>query len=255
MKYLFRDGGLKIVESLFFTDTLFAFDFDGTLSEIVLDYGDARIKDTTLDLMKALSARVPLAIISGRSVNDLRQRVPFRPAFLVGNHGLERLGGKARNDSAAKTMCASWRKYVVAALKAEAFAGVELEDKEFSLALHYRKSRSKKDTKLGLLALAGSLEPSPRIILGKSVLNLVPVGAPHKGIALMEMMLSIGAKCGFYVGDDDTDEDVFNLPDARIVGVRVGKKKTSQAQYFIQRQSEINRLLKALVKFAERETL
>jgi len=255
MKYLFRDGGLKIVESLFFTDTLFAFDFDGTLSEIVLDYADARIKDTTLDLIKSLNARVPVAIISGRSVNDLRRRISFRPEFLVGNHGLEQLGRKARNDSAAKRMCASWRKHMAALLKAGEFAGVEVEDKVFSLALHYRKSRSKKETKLALLALAGSLQPSPRIILGKSVINLIPVGAPHKGIAVMEMMLSIGAKCGFYVGDDDTDEDVFNLPDARIIGVRVGKKISSQAQYFIKRQSEINRLLKAMLKFAERGAL
>jgi len=253
MKYLFTDSGLKIVESLFFTDTLFAFDFDGTLSEIVRDYADARMKNTTLGFIRLLSACVPVAIISGRSVEDLQRRIPFRPACLIGNHGLEQLGGKTRNDSAAKRMCASWRKRISPSLKVDKFAGVELEDKGFSLALHYRKSRSKKEARLALLALASSLEPSPRIILGKSLVNLIPVGAPHKGIAMMEAMLSTGAKCGFYVGDDDTDEDVFNLPEARIIGVRVGKRAQSQAQYFINRQSEINKLLRVLLKFAEKE--
>jgi trehalose-6-phosphatase len=53
------------------------------------------------------------------------------------------------------------------------------------------------------------MEPAPRIVLGKSVINLIPAGAPHKGVALLELMVHLKIQCALYIGDDDTDEDVF----------------------------------------------
>jgi len=54
----------------------------------------------------------------------------------------------------------------------------------------------------------------------------------------------------FYIGDDDTDEDVFNLEynSGQIMTVRVGMKKSSRAKYFIKQQSEINQLLRTIIR-------
>ncbi|NUM89735.1 MAG: trehalose-phosphatase, partial [Bdellovibrionales bacterium] len=77
---------------------------------------------------------------------------------------------------------------------------------------------------------------------------------PHKGTALVEAMRHIGAEAAFYVGDDDTDEDVFSLPEGNIVTVRVGRRAGSRAQFFLQRQRDINRLLRRLVSLEEKRS-
>jgi len=84
--------------------------------------------------------------------------------------------------------------------------------------------------------------------MGKHVVNVVPVGGPHKGMALMELMLEKGTPTAIYVGDDDTDEDVFCLPESRILTIRIGQKRSSRARYFLKRQREINQLLKTMIE-------
>jgi trehalose 6-phosphate phosphatase len=255
MKSLFSKSGLKILESLAFTKTLYAFDFDGTLSKIVRVPSQAGMSARTLGLITRLSKVAPTAIISGRSIADLKPRVGFRPNYVIGNHGLEGLerldAQRGKSLERAAEVCVKWRRE----LEKYRFAtGVEIEEKSYSLALHYRRCRNKRDARLQILDALTALRPSPRIILGKAVVNLVPTGAPHKGVALMELMMHSGAKSAFYIGDDDTDEDVFALPDTRILTVRVGKKQSSRAQYYIERQADISRLLSLLVDFHEAST-
>ena len=250
MKKLFAPDSLRILESLSFTQTLYAFDFDGTLSKIVRNPQDATIRASTDLFLKELSNHAPVAIISGRSVADLKTHLKFKPPHLIGNHGLEGLGTRPDALEMAHKICAEWKKHLEGHLPVEHLkSGLEIEDKSYSIAVHYRKCAAKKKAKLDILKLAANLDPKPRIILGKCVVNLLPPGAPHKGVALIELMLQTGIKSAFYIGDDYTDEDVFSLPNARILTVRVGKKATSQAQYFIQTQSEIDRTFKTILRF------
>jgi trehalose-6-phosphatase len=53
-----------------------------------------------------------------------------------------------------------------------------------------------------------------------------------------------------FVGDDRTDEDAFAQPIAGLVSVRVGQKAGSHAQFFLQEQPEVDRLLDALIALA-----
>lgn len=250
MKKLFAADSLRILESLAFTETLYAFDFDGTLSKIVRSPEDATIRASTDALIKKLSKNAPVAIISGRSIEDLKSHLGFIPPHLVGNHGLEGLGARPDALETAHKICTEWTGYLKKHLPSEHLkTGVEIEDKSYTIAVHYRKSAAKKKVKLAILTAAANLDPKPRIILGKCVVNLLPPGAPHKGVALVELMLQTGIKSAFYIGDDDTDEDVFSLPNARIFTVRVGKKATSQAQFFIKNQVEIDRTIKTILRF------
>lgn len=249
MKYLFSGTGMKVIESLAFTKTLYAFDFDGTLAPIVDDPGMARAAEGTLELLEELSRRVPVAVISGRSVSDLRRRVRIRGNLLIGNHGVEGLGAKKSSVEKARLTCRRW----LSALRSDPDAitqdpGTVIEDKRFSLALHYRNSRNRRLARGRLFTMIEKLQPTPRVIPGKCVLNLLPAGGPHKGVALLEAMMKLDLRCALYIGDDDTDEDVFTLPDDRIVTVRVGMRRGSQAQFFVRRQAEVNRLLRALLR-------
>jgi len=245
---LFSKGSLVVLESLSFTKTLYAFDFDGTLAKIVRDPQAARMTEATEKLLNQLSQLVPVAIISGRSIEDLKSRVSFKPKFLIGNHGLEGLKG---TDEALKNAQEISRKWIHS-LSTEKFeAGVEIEDKVYSIAIHYRKSRNKNRARAQIKSVVEALVPSAHVILGKCVVNLIPAGAPHKGAALLKLIKLSELRHAFYIGDDDTDEDIFSLPyqTGQIMSVRVGKKSNSNASYYIDRQSEINRVIKALIRF------
>lgn len=250
MKKLFVSDNLKLLEALSFTQTLYAFDFDGTLSKIVRNPQDATIKSSIDLLLRELAKHAPVAIISGRSIADLKTHLKFIPPHIIGNHGLEGLGTRPDALDLAHKICENWRRYLESHLpKAELAAGMEIEDKSFSIAIHYRKCAAKKKAKIDILNVVANLDPKPRIILGKCVVNLLPPGAPHKGVALVELMFQTGIKSAFYIGDDDTDEDVFSLPNARIFSVRVGKKDTSQAQFYLHEQKDVERLLKTILRF------
>ena len=248
MKYLFSETGMKVLESLTFTKTLYAFDFDGTLAPIVGTPGEAKTSKDMGKILHDLSSLVPVAVVSGRSIIDLRSRLGFEANHLIGNHGLEGLSSTKESSDRAHKICASWKLQLQNKWgKLKNDSGIFIEDKLFSLALHYRKSRNKKNARHELFLRIETLNPPPRIILGKSVMNLVPAGAPHKGVALLELMMQCELKTALYIGDDDTDEDVFSLPDAGIITIRVGHKKSSQAQFFVKRQTEVKRIVRELM--------
>ncbi|HLG19219.1 MAG TPA: trehalose-phosphatase [Bdellovibrionota bacterium] len=254
MKSLFHPDSLRILESLAFTRTLFAFDYDGTLSQIVKRPGLASVTHNTNSLLHELSTLAPVAILSGRSLRDLKERLTFTPKYLIGNHGLEGLETSAESLEIAEKICRKWKRKLGAKLTGRKIGlGVELEDKMYSIAIHYRRSRNKRKTRLHVLEITADLSPPPRILLGKCVINILPSGAPHKGVALMELMQHLEIKSAFYVGDDYTDEDIFALPDSRIFTVRVGAKRTSRAQYFILRQTDVTKVLRLLIDYHRHE--
>jgi trehalose 6-phosphate phosphatase len=246
MKSLFAKDGLSILESLSFTDTLYAFDFDGTLSKIVRVPEAAAISPSVVPLLKELSKRASVAVVSGRKIGDLAPRLHFKPTYLIGNHGLEGSYSGALQMSQAVKASAKWIKV----FESQALdPGIQLENKQYSIAIHYRHAVNKKRAQKEILAIADHLSPKPRIVGGKSVVNLLPHGAPHKGAALLELIKKSKVKQAFYIGDDDTDEDVFGLVDAPVLSVRVGRKKSSAARYYIERQSQMKKLLSTILKF------
>lgn len=252
--YLFSSNGLKLLESLCFTKTLFAFDFDGTLSKIVKDPQKAKINESTSGLLQQLGQFEPVAVISGRALSDLKSKFDLSVGYLLGNHGLEGINSGSQKRDVFRKSCESWKAQLERYLKTDSshYNGIEIEDKIYSIAVHYRKSRQKRLAKTAILESLSKLEPPPRIIMGKCVVNLVPSGGPHKGVALLELMLKSDTKSAFYIGDDDTDEDIFTLSDSRLFTVRVGKKNISQAKFYIHRQTQINSLLKTLISFLDK---
>ncbi|OFZ52937.1 MAG: trehalose-phosphatase [Bdellovibrionales bacterium RIFOXYC1_FULL_54_43] len=247
MKYLFSRANVRVLESLSLSEALYAFDFDGTLAPIVSEPGRARMSEETESLFMRLSAAVPTAVISGRSLADLRRRIPSGPKYLVGNHGLEGIPGIS-SVRELENICNTWKCILSPFLDDFRDTGIVLEDKGVSLALHYRASTAKKLARERILDALQTVNHGAKIIPGKLVFNIVPNCGPHKGIALSNLIAHSRAKFGFFVGDDHTDEDVFTTDDRRFVTVRVGMKKDSLAAYYLRRQSQINRLLRHLLR-------
>jgi trehalose 6-phosphate phosphatase len=126
--------------------------------------------------------------------------------------------------------------------------GVWVEDKTYSVAVHYRQSRHKKVALPAILAAAARLG-DVRLIGGKQVVNVLPVGAPHKGFALEKARDRLRCDTAIYVGDDETDEDVFGLDQpGRLLAVRVGSKRSSEAAYYLPNQKAVDDFLLQLVR-------
>ena len=248
MKYLLTDEGRARLAELTKRPALYAFDFDGTLARIVRERQAARLAPDVRRWLSELSRLVPTAVVSGRSLSDLRVRVGAEIPYLIGNHGMEAPDTSPEVRLHAIQVCQGWKEQLDGEAAAQlADVGVQIEDKGFSLTFHYRLSAQKPRARTLLFEWVARLTPSPRLVLGKAVVNAVPPGMPHKGSALESLIERTEVEQALYVGDDDTDEDVFTLPDSRILSVRIGIKQTSHAGYYLRSQAEMTTLLQELV--------
>jgi trehalose 6-phosphate phosphatase len=249
VRYLLSRSGKQELDDLIGQDALYAFDFDGTLARIVRHYRHAGLDSQSRKWLKALGKRAPTSIISGRSLNDLKRRVNGTVHYLIGNHGLEGAHTSPRLMRQAENLCTGWRQQLLQRFRDEfERLSIGIEDKVFSLSLHYREARQREQAARAIHHAMASLKPLPKVIRGKCVVNLLPKRAPHKGEALQALMKKANRPVALYIGDDDTDEYVFSLEDPRILTVRIGRKGPSAAKFFLRRQSEIADVLRYIVK-------
>ena len=68
------------------------FDFDGTLSQIVENPDSARLVDGAADALTSLRTACPVAILSGRDLADVRDRIGLPGIWYAGSHGFELTG-------------------------------------------------------------------------------------------------------------------------------------------------------------------
>ncbi len=247
MRLLFSDAGMARLADAAQPGLLCAFDFDGTLSPIVAAPDKARLPGEVHERLLELSQFAPLAIITGRSLHDIRHRLGFSPDFLVGNHGIEGVPGWDIHVARLEAMCREWLAQLSEAIQ-ELDPGISLEDKRYSLSVHFRHARDPERTGERLGALLEKLAPHPRIVAGKYVFNLVAPDARHKGDALEQLMKASEARCAVYIGDDVTDEDVFRLPRERLLSIRVEHRPDSAAEFYLSRIQDVLPVLKELVQ-------
>ncbi|MHB8771329.1 MAG: trehalose-phosphatase [Syntrophales bacterium] len=243
MTYLLTDGGLAALRAFIDPATLFAFDLDGTLAPIAADPAGIRVAPAVQAALAALNQRAAVAIITGRSRKDAQQHLGVVPQYLVGNHGAEGLPGWERYEEEFRRLSVDWTGQLMRALPAGQHPGIAVENKGMSVSVHYRGARQRPEARSLVLRAIGQLVPSPRVVGGKYVENLLPEEAPDKGTALLELMNRAGCAKGFFVGDDTTDEDVFRLEWEQLFTVRVGVGRNSRARYFLRDQEEILALL------------
>lgn len=255
---LFSPEGLAALERLSRQRALYAFDFDGTLSPIVARPDDARASPETNALLASLAALVPTAIVTGRGSDDLKRRLEFTPLHLVGDHGSEGLpeamhhsladavsgqGGNAKH----RAIVSAWLAQCESALAEGPSDGIVVEAKKYSVSIHYRAAPDADAARAAIHALIARLDPQPRLIGGKCVVNLLPEGAPDKGRALALLVRHEQCDAAFFIGDDVTDEAAFVDAPSSWVTVKVGHDERSAARYFITDQHDIDRCLALLI--------
>ncbi|BCG46583.1 Trehalose-6-phosphate phosphatase [Citrifermentans bremense] len=247
--YLFQCEELAAFTHHVAPDTLFAFDLDGTLAPIVDEYGEARVAKPVRNALQRLMGLAKVAVITGRSRQDAIGILGFQPHLVIGNHGAEWPGLSGGRRWEHVQLCLKWRDRLHTALFYE--QGVEIEFKGESLTLHYRKSDDPQRALAMIQAAIGDLQPQPRTIGGKFVVNVLPAEACGKGEALAAAMEELGCSRAIYFGDDETDEEVFRLPRSDVFGVHVGKNELSAATYYLNQQSELLGVLNSMVGILE----
>ncbi|MGH9534554.1 MAG: trehalose-phosphatase [Terriglobales bacterium] len=205
---------------------LVATDFDGTISAIVPDPAAAALLPGAAEALAALALhpRAAVAVITGRSLADLRARCPIPGAHLVGGHGNERDG--------VATPAPAWGSLAVEMQRqAVAWPGAQVEIKPWSLTLHYRRA-PQFAAAVTAYAEAAARRHGLRLIPGAGIAELAPPTAQTKGDAVLSLRRELGCDVALYLGDQPTDEDVFAVADEDLFGIRVGAGPT-QAPLFL----------------------
>ena len=115
-------------------------DYDGTLTPIASHPEDAWLSDSMRQALRSNSPRVvPVAILSGRDLDDVRRRVDIAGIVYAGSHGFDIAG---RTDCAGKSGSVFLPKLDTAEMELrealDEISGARVERKHFSIAAHYR---------------------------------------------------------------------------------------------------------------------
>ncbi len=227
----------------------FLLDYDGTLVPFVEDPRLARPDQEVLELLAALAAPAAneVVIVSGRPRRDLEEWFGELPVALVAEHGVW-LRPKGGDWRMLKAITTEWKERVRPILQVyvDRLPGALLEEKEFSLAWHYRgadpEQASRRAREL-LDALAGfTRNIDVQVLEGNKVLEVRNTGV-SKGTTATEWLGALRADFILAIGDDWTDEDLFRALPPSAFSVRVGLANTA-ARYYLSNHTAVRRVLR-----------
>jgi trehalose 6-phosphate phosphatase len=248
MQHLFSEEGLRRLSDIARTGLLCAFDFDGTLAPIMPRPEQVYLPAPIKERLLRLSVMAPVAIITGRALDDIRDLLEFSPDFVVGNHGMEGVPGWEARAAEHERQCGEWKTQLSRIIETRPDAeGISIEDKRYSLSVHYRAAPDPRWAESFLYEICAGLAPKPRLVAGKCIVSVVGVDAWHKGNALEALMERTGASGAVYAGDDVTDEDVFRIKRPDLLSVHVGPGTGSAADFYVPQATDMERMLDELI--------
>lgn len=238
---------------------LLCLDFDGTLSEIVSHPADAQPVEGVGEVLAALTKnpdRIKVAVVTGREIIEVRKMLGVESGILFsGTHGLEiagqdgvrRVSPGVKRAEADLEKARKWMKANIATSD-----GFVIEDKQHAISMHYRMAAPPiaAEKRLALRSFVEAETTSVRIIHGKMVDELLPIGVGGKGLAIRALLEELGQPTltPIYFGDDTTDEDAFYELRDDGIGVLVGPERPSWARYRVDNPHHVTRLLAELAQ-------
>jgi alpha,alpha-trehalase len=233
-------------------------DFDGTLTPFNPDPRAVRLDERVARVLGSLASRpdCTVGIISGRRLQDVRDRVTVTgELYLAGFHGLEIHAPGETFVHPDASASADTMRAIAAAVRREValLPGVFIEDKDLSIALHYREAEpdvaATAKSRFLEAARADLAADRVRLLPGACVMELLPATRWHKGNALEWIRERIerihGSTFTVYVGDDVTDEDAFLAvgPGGMSIGA---SDRVTGAEFHVDGPSAVERILQDL---------
>ncbi len=233
------------------TRRLLMFDYDGTLVPFVDDPVEAVPDEEIADIVRRIAsdAMNQVIILSGRDRHTLEAWLGNTGAGLIAEHGvwLKEKNGKWQM---LKPLTSDWKEQIrpVLEIYVDRTPGAFIEEKEYSLVWHYRRSdQSLGELRAGelkerLLDMAASLDLS--VLEGSSVIEVKNSGV-NKGIAARRYIDLADWDFILAIGDDWTDEDTFSVIPEDMYSIKVGAGYT-KARYTIRSLREVRKLIEEL---------
>jgi trehalose 6-phosphate synthase/phosphatase len=233
---------------------LLLLDFDGTLMPFAARPEQAVPDEELKSLLRALSGQAgkTIVVISGRTRKTLENWLGEMDLGLIVEHG-----AWIREPGQGWTMLepaqVGWKSEVMEVLNqyADRTPGAFLEEKDFSLAFHYRKVDAEiaplkiREVKEELLTMASEL--NLEVLEGNKVLEVRNPGI-NKGRAALRLITGKPWDFILAVGDDRTDEDLFAALPESAHSIKVGVGPT-HAKYNLDDVAAVRSLLKKLVRW------
>ena len=243
---------------------LVCLDFDGTLSSIVPDPAAAILIDGAAEALEHLASLCPVAVVSGRDLDDVRSRVGVPGLWYAGSHGME-LAGPDGQTYQPPTAAATAHQLTEAAAQLQVrlahIAGVKVEAKRYSVAVHYRCVEQSQHHEVLELAAVCAQRLGLRQLHGRKVVDLRCDLDWNKGTAvrwICSRLPSGGRVLPIYLGDDLTDEDAFDALQTSGVAVLVRHDeddgRRTAARFTVRGPAEVCELLRLLGDWLERST-
>jgi trehalose-phosphatase len=231
-------------------------DYDGTLTPIVSHPEDAWLPDSMRQTLRSLAARVPVAILSGRDLDDVRGRVHVDGIVYAGSHGFDIAGaGGLRRQLGAAYLPVLDTAETELREALDEIPGAQLERKHFSVAAHYRNVNENDAFRVALAVEAvAARHRELRRIDEKKVYELLPDIDWDKGKAVLWLLETLDLLRGnvlpIYIGDDRTDEDAFRALEKRGVAILVSEQpQVTKASYWLNNPSEVERFLRKIIAY------
>jgi trehalose 6-phosphate phosphatase len=189
-----------------------------------------------------------LALVSGRRISTLDML--FAPLKLpaAGLHGVERrkadgtIQGASFVDSQLDRARAAMKIFV------DAHPGTLLEDKDRTIALHYRMAPQFEQTaRESVLGIAKQLGSNYHIQGGKMLFEIKPRGF-SKATAIQAFMKEspFNGRRPVFAGDDCTDQDGFGMVEAH-GGISIGVGDRVQGQFYLPDVAAVRAWLQRIV--------
>ncbi|WP_108423030.1 bifunctional alpha,alpha-trehalose-phosphate synthase (UDP-forming)/trehalose-phosphatase [Flagellimonas amoyensis] len=228
-------------------------DYDGTLADFHKDPQKASPDEELYQLLDQLHEQenTTLFLISGRDKQTFGKWFLPRHYNMIVEHGVW-ISKNGEDFRMLEQVKGDWMEKIRPVLESfvDRTPGSFIEEKNYSLAWHYRNTDpdfgEKRATELNtvLRSLIGNDDIS--VLNGNKVME-VKSSNVNKGRAAVRMMGEDNYDFVFAIGDDWTDEFMFQeLPDSAVT-VKVGLKKT-QAKYHVESTKKVRELLKRFVQ-------
>ena len=213
-------------------------DIDGTLLDLAPTPREVWVPPGLARTLNGLIEKTAgaLALVSGRSLNDIDLIFAPEQFPAVGGHGAEmRISGDNESVATHAPPMDKELKRRLAAI-AKLSPGILLEDKGYSLALHYRLApHAEKAIYEAVSLIRADLPNAPiEVLPGKCVCEIKHSGF-NKATGVLELMAHepFRGRRPIFIGDDVTDESVFALmPDLGGLAFSVGRRATGVADHF-----------------------
>ncbi len=228
---------------------LLMLDYDGTLVPFASQPKFAQPDPDLLELLKSLTEKSDVVIFTGRERMNVQDWFPDHRLHLVAENGVW-IRPAGEGWTVMKPLSTLWKEKIVGVMEtfADRLPGAFVEEKDFSVAFHFRQSDPEiasirvKELADNLRHLTANIDV--QVLQGSKVLEVRNVGN-DKGTAGLFFLSRGEYDFVLAMGDDRTDENLFSILPEEAFSIHVGTAG-SHARFNVRSYREARQLLASL---------